>query len=79
METNYLNPHTNNSNEKVIYEVIVKDVGSGRNILKQKSYTANKMDGRYRTFLKVLSSPLLFGPHQMWNDLVDKTEALVNR
>ena len=78
-ETNYLNPHTKNSNERVIYEVIVKDIASNRDIIKEKTYATNKMDGRYRTFLKVLSSQLLFGPHQMWNDLVEKTEALVNR
>ena len=63
----------------MIYEVIVKDVGSNKVMIKEKSYAANKMDGRFRTFLKVISSPILFGPDQMWNDLVEKTEDLVNR
>ena len=48
-------------------------------IIRETSYVDNKPNGRFKTFLKVLASPLLFGPDAMWNDLVQKTVALINK
>lgn len=79
VENHYTNPHTVDSTKQLIYEVRVTDIKTQNLIIKEKSFVCNKVDGRFKTFLKVLANRRLFGPEYMWNELVDKTEKLVNK